>query len=400
MKRQETLPELVADLKDENLRKSDFVVPSSAMEMRDGQIIIKAEPENKGLNELLGEIGIQSVEAPSEMVLSCLPFFHENLAVRLDIPINYYGKMQTQKDKSLLDTNVNYWLQRAKKNFFMRSFIDKDEKTGVARALLSDRYNVIDNYDVLLATLEAVKESGIKMEIDKQGCDLTDKSMYVRFIVPQLEVDAPELLKRYRNPKTGEEGESGNGVISGFVIRNSEVGQGSFSISPRIVVLKCKNGLIFKDDNFSKVHLGARMDENSKINWSEETRHKNYQLVISQVKDAIKVFCSEEYLRGKIQKLTQLGAEKLEHPTDTIKNVSKHLSVTEEKEKSILDYFINGGDFTVMGVTQALTFHAHETQDADEQFEMESVAVELMPKMKTFDKPAVQRATRVKMKMN
>lgn len=399
MKRQGTLPELVAELKDENLKKKDFVVPSKCLTMRDGKIVISSEEENKSLMGILKEVGI-SAQVPTEMVLNCLPLFHENVAMRLDIPFRYYDKMEKLADKYLLDTNVTHWLKdKVATNYFLRTFINKEENEGFARALLSDRYNVIDNFDVLLACLEAVKESGLNLKIDTNGCDLTEKSMYVRFVVPNIEVDAPELLRNYRNPK-GDVGEAGNGIITGFVIKNSEVGQGSFTICPRAVILKCSNGMVFKDDNFSKMHLGARMEGYSQINWSEETKRKNFELVICQVKDAIKKFCSEEYLMGRIAKLQEYGKTDLKNPIDTVRNVTKHLSMSEEKEKNILDFFMRGGDFTPLGVSQALTFYAHETNDADEQYEMECLAVDLLPTMETFDKPYVNRSNQTKMAMN
>ena len=142
---------------------------------------------------------------------------------------------------------------------------------------------------------------------------------------------------------------SGNGIITGFVISNSETGFGTFSISPRAVVLACSNGMIFKDDAFAKRHLGSKLDEYSSIDWSEGTRTKNFELVCSQVKDAITTYASKDYLTGKIQDLQNKGNKQLEHPIDCVKNVTKHLTITEDKEKCILDYFFKSGDSTGFG---------------------------------------------------
>lgn len=53
----------------------------------------------------------------------------------------------------------------------------------MARAFLSDRYSVIDNLDVLTATLDGVRQAGVDVSIDR--CDLTDRRMYVRIIAPR-----------------------------------------------------------------------------------------------------------------------------------------------------------------------------------------------------------------------
>ena len=90
----------------------------------------------------------------------------------------------------------------------------------------------------------------------------------------------------------------------------------------------------------------------------------------------------------------------LKHPMDTVKNVTKHLNVSEEKEKSILDFFMRGGDFTAMGVSQALTFYAHETKDADEAHDMEVAAIDILPKIKDMDKPIVSKSVKTQMSLN
>jgi hypothetical protein len=397
MKRQTTLAELVTELKDQNLQKKDFVVPANLLSMENGELIVNNYNNNDSLSKLLNEVGVKS-ESSDKLILGCLPILHQNLSDKLDIPRKYYNRIQGLTDTSLIDTNVSYWLKNMKGNIFLRTFINKDKNEGFARAILSDRYNVIDNFDVLFATLEAVKASGLNLKIEDNGCDLTESKMYIRFVAPDVEINAPELLKNYKSPKGN--GGVGDGIITGFVITNSELGQGSFSISPRAVVLKCQNGMVFKNDAFGKVHLGSKMEQYSQIDWSEETKRKNYELIMAQVKDAVKQFTSEDFLRKKISELNEYSEVELTHPIETVKNVSKFLNITEEKEKSILDFFMRGGDFTAMGVSQALTFYAHETKDADEAHDLESVAVEILPKIKEMDKPSVSKSVKTLATLN
>jgi hypothetical protein len=90
----------------------------------------------------------------------------------------------------------------------------------------------------------------------------------------------------------------------------------------------------------------------------------------------------------------------LKNPIEAVKNVSRVLNITEEKEKSILDFFMRGGDFSAMGVSQALTFYAHETKDADEAHEMEMAAIDVLPKIKDLDKPVVTKSVKTQMALN
>jgi hypothetical protein len=237
----------------------------------------------------------------------------------------------------------------------------------------------------MLATLDAIRESGLNVLIESG--DITDTKFYMRFICPEIELEAPELLKNYRVPN-GTRG--GNGIISGFVISNSETGNGKFSISPRAVVLACSNGMIFKDDAFQKTHLGGKMEEYSTIDWSENTKQKNYELVCSQVKDAIKYYASKEYLGAKITDLIQKGNKELSYPIEAMKNVTKHLSISEEKEQNILNYFVKSGDTNAFGITQALTYFAHQNCSPEDRYDLEMNSVLVLDKINMFDKPEIK----------
>jgi len=393
-----SLQEIVQQLQNQNLLKQDFVVPSKYLKMNDANLIVINESKLDSLSKLLLDTGIAVNENELEKIeLSVLDCCHSQIGTRLEIPKKYYDKMLSkERYHHILDYNVTNWFsEKNENNFLLRTFIDKEQKTGIARAILSDRYNVLDNYDVMLATLDAIRESGINVQIESG--DITDTKFYMRFVCPDIEMEAPEILKNYRVPD-GTQG--GNGIISGFVISNSETGNGKFSISPRAVVLACRNGMIFKNDAFQKTHLGSKMEEFTTIDWSEETRQKNYELVCSQVKDAIKYYASEEFLGAKIHELMEKGNKELNHPIETIKNVSKHLAISEEKESSILNYFIKSGDTNAFGVTQALTYFAQHNASPEERYEIEQESVLILDSIDEFDKADIKRVVPSIINMN
>lgn len=393
-----SLQEIVQQLQNQNLLKQDFVVPSKYLKMNDANLIVINESKLDSLSKLLLDTGIAVNENDLEKIeLAVLDCCHSQIGTRLEIPKKYYDKMLSkERYHHILDYNVTNWFsEKNENNFLLRTFIDKDQKTGIARAILSDRYNVLDNYDVMLATLDAIRESGINVQIESG--DITDTKFYMRFVCPDIEMEAPEILKNYRVPD-GTQG--GNGIISGFVISNSETGNGKFSISPRAVVLACRNGMIFKNDAFQKTHLGSKMEEFTTIDWSEETRQKNYELVCSQVKDAIKYYASEEFLGAKIHELMEKGNKELNHPIETIKNVSKHLAISEEKESSILNYFIKSGDTNAFGVTQALTYFAQHNASPEERYEIEQESVLILDSIDEFDKADIKRVVPSIINMN
>lgn len=387
-KRKMSIKELVDQLQKEQLLKKDMIVPASCLSMHGGRMAIINADGNLALQDMLISTGIaphkegEAAFIDLDVTDSC----HDQIAGKMEIPRNYYQRLNVEENLPCLDYNVNHFLRTAEKNYFVRSFIDKDGGTGMMRAMLSDRFKVIDNYDVLMAALGAIKESGIEITI--HNADITEQKMYVRFEAPHVVRNSPALLQKYRTPDSGNQD---TGIMAGFILTNSETGHGGFSVQPRLIVRACSNGMVIQQDAFKKVHLGGKMEEYSEINWSEETAQKNMELIVSQTKDAVKTFMSEDYLGKIIARIEEKGAKQLEHPTDALKNVAREFSMSAEKEKSILDFFVKGADTTPFGITQAMTYYAHKVAGADEQFEMERVALAVVENAEKYDKPFTER---------
>lgn len=391
MKTKLNITELVAELRSQHTEKADFILPTSCLSMREGKLILTGEDE---LTQTLKQAGIEYKNEP--IILQCLDTVHGHICDKLGIPRNYYNRM-TDDHTVLRDDNVNHWLRNLSGNVMLRTFIDRNTNTGYARALLSDRYSIMDNFDVMLACLGGIREmeesqkhlpENDRINVELETGDITEKRLYLRFVAPKVEIQAPEILKSYRNPNTDNRN---NGIISGFVVANSEVGHGKFSISPRAVVLACRNGMIIKDDAFEKTHLGIRQDEGA-IVWSEETKSKNIELVSLQVKDALKTFTSPVYL-GQVVARMQEANKPIQNVSDTIRNVSKELLFSEDKEKDILNYFIKGGDMTAIGVAQAVTFFAGNNANPDEQYELEKMSVSIVENIDRYDRPVTTKRT-------
>jgi hypothetical protein len=402
MKRQVNLQELVSELKTQTLQKRDLVIPASHLSMENGRIVIHNVSGNDALSKILYETGIsQTGEGHLQrLVLDRLDTIDPHLIDKLGIPTKYFEKCDTEEDIALLDQNVNHWLRKLKGNYLLRTFVDKEESHGVARALLSDRFRTIDNYDVLLATLQAInevkKETGIDIQLDDKGCDISDKRLTMRFIAPQVEIDAPQLLKNYR-PNGGGSG-VGNGIISGFSVSNSEVGAGQFSIAARVKILRCDNGMIITQESFKQRHLGAKMEEFQV--WSEESRQKNLELVISQIKDSVKEYVSAECLGRVVAKLEEKAGYEVKHPVDCIKQVSQSIGISDEKADDILNIFMKSGDASAFGITQAFTLFAHTKGTAEEQFDIENRAMEVLESVEGFDKPLPKKTTKTQAQLN
>jgi hypothetical protein len=235
--RHATLADLAALLRDQQARKLDVVAPAAALRSTGARLVIdQTDPQ-------LTPDGVTMTTGSYTPTDVC----DDGLADKLGIPAAYLRRLRADHP-ALYDANVNGWLQRTDKSYLVRC-LRGDRGGGVARAFLSSGYKIIDNLDVLVAALDGLRQSGVPAEID--GCDLTPRRMYVRVVSPAVRALAPGLLSGYRSPFTGQSGADNPVVFAGWVLSNSETGCGAFTITPRLVVQICNNGM-----TITKVILG------------------------------------------------------------------------------------------------------------------------------------------------
>ena len=375
------LRELVTLLQSQRVRALDVVAPSGALTAFNGNLLIDGTEvvmDETGVSQTAGQYGITKVA-------------EEGIAAKLNIPQQYLRRMR-ETHPDLYDANVNGWLRHASNvdNKYLVRVLrtaagdDDVDGNGLVRAFLSDKYRIIDNLDVLLATLDGINNAGIEAQI--RSADLTDRRMYVKIWAPQVMQLAPTLLEGYRSPfengatRTGSAGlgHTAQGqpiVFAGFEISNSDTGGGAFSIKPQIVVQVCTNGMTCdKASHVRRVHMGARLDE-GQITWSDETQQRNLDLIRSQTRDAVSQFLSPEFLADQVAKLEQAATAKVSEPQKTIEVVTKQLTIPESLTESILSHFILGGQLTAGGVAQAVSSVAQTVQSGDLAAELEAAAI-------------------------
>ncbi|MGW7650213.1 DUF932 domain-containing protein [Streptomyces bobili] len=361
------LRDLVTILEDHRNRKLDVVTSASALSFRDGNVQVE------GIERQITQEGVTDVDGTYRPTAVA----DEGIADKLKIPVGYLRRMRAE-NVPLLDENVNAWLHQDPQRKFMLRALRGDSgpgmqpAVGVARALMSDSYKVMDNLDILLAALDGVQKSGHPTNVT--GCDLTDRRMYVRVESEAVAVMAPELLSGYRSPFDGRSGDELPIVSAGFVITNSEVGAGAWSVTPRVVMRVCTNGLTMPMDVMRAVHIGAKHDEGV-VSWSEETERKELAVITSKTADAVRTFLSREYVEAKLREIQIAAGKPVAEPTKTIEHVTKTLKIGNETKETILAHFIRGGQITAGGVMQAVTSTAQTLTDADQAAALEALAL-------------------------
>lgn len=399
--RNATLEDLASLLTEQQAAKHDVVVPASAVTAQGARLVID------GAGDMVPHPTDGLAAAPG--IFTPTATCDEGLAAKLGIPSAYLKRLRAGR-ADLYDANVNGWLHgwpaegvgADARKFLVRCFKGTDNSIGVARAFLSDGFGIIDNLDVLTAALEGVQASGAEVQV--VGCDLSERRMSIKVAAPGIMAYAPRLLAGYRNPfDAGEVRVGGDGgwdaarlaaaarlhggndyppgqepiVFAGFVIGNSEVGDGAFVVTPRIVVKWCRNGATITADALRRVHLGSRMDEGV-VKWTDDTMRKNLALVAAQARDAVATFLDPAYVQRVVDGIEAKAGVPVTNPETTVKAVGKQLGFAPERTEAVLRHFIMGGQATAGGVFNAVTSVAQTIADPDEARQVEEAGLQAL----------------------
>lgn len=393
---------LVEILKDQRTRRLDVIAPATAMEATDeGQWAIMGTVQDLTEEGVTSAAGLYSPTASAD----------SGLAAKLKIPGQYLAQLRVSRPdtyakliNSLIqgggavmgDDGPQLAYPASTDKYMFRLLRGDTAATGVARAVLSDKYLPIENLDILVATLDGVSKAGVQATIDR--CDLSDHRMYVTMVAPAVTAKAEELLKNYRNPFGDEftrwaaiaerEGMGYGGdepiVYGGFKFSNSETGNGSYRLEPVAIVRVCKNGLTIKMKAAKRqVHRGARQDEGI-LEYSADTLAKQLALITAKTRDSVAQWMTSGWLQGVVDDLTAQAGVPIADPVSVVHEVVRQSAIPTHLEEDILSRFILGGQITAGGVMQAVSAQAQLVTGADLASELEDLAI-----------PAMQLAARI-----
>jgi hypothetical protein len=371
---------LLATLDEQQERKVDVILPATNLCFSKGNLrVLRSDLEPE-----LTETGVKSPVqefVPNEV-------FDSGFADRLGGPVTatFIRKLRAEGWTDIIDGTLNGLLhgkegirEPQSKSVLLRALRDADgQPVGTARALLSNAYKIIDHVDTLRAAMQGMRAAGLGAENVTQ-CDLTARRMYVTVEVPEVRAQAASLLKDYVSPFTGQRGADNPIVHAGFVLGNSEVGDGTFFVYPRIVAEVCTNGMTIKKDVGALVqrHLGARLDDGL-VTYSDATHKANRELITRMAEDTVRTFLTEGYLHSVIRKLEEKAGEPVEKPEAAIKEVTRKLEIPALYD-DVLTHFIKGADLSRGGIMHAVTAAAQSSDiDADTAFRMEEKATALL----------------------
>lgn len=340
MKSGRSLVNLAQELERQLVTKQDMVVPSSMMRCHTDEVgSCKMMIEETGG---IGKYGITNLA-------------RRQLAEKLKIPFAYFERMRVEQP-ALLDRNVNTWLQTDNERRMIRTL------DGQVRAVLSDRYRRLDNFDLaenVLPILQRLPDARF------ESVELTETKMYIKLVTPRLQYEMTP----------------GDVVQAGIVITNSEVGHGTLSVQPLVYRLVCSNGLIASDRALRKTHVGRilQSDDEAITVFRDDTLAADDKAFFLKVRDVVEAAVSEATFRQVVEKMKKTLDIKLTgDPVKTVEVLANRYTLNEIERVGVLRHLIVEGDLSGYGLINAVTHYSHDVEDYDRATEFEALGGKLI----------------------
>ena len=262
---------------------------------------------------------------------------HTQLADKLEIPFRYYHKMESEAPELLVE-NVNTWLRKIRKGFFIRGLGDS------VRAFLSERYRVIDHLDVLYCSLNELQAH----EAEIEDCFLSETEMNIKV--------KSNKLKDFIRHKDDL-------ILGGLFLTNSETGHKALRIEPRLFRVQCSNGMIIEEFVTRQIHLG---------NGDEVLDEIVYLSIRRSIRELFSGF-------GEIiQTLRETTEIKVKNPQKVINNVVEHYRLSENQKENILIAFGAEPECDKYGIANAITMAAQMEDTWEKSIELERIGGNLI----------------------
>ena len=340
MKAGKTLQELAMELDRQQAVKKDMIVDMGALSMDPGDTGLALQVTG---GSMAAQYGINDIA-------------HRQIGQTLKIPALYYDRMRTEYPE-LLAQNVNGWFARTPDTKRMLRTMD-----GTARALLSDRYRRIDNFEVASAVLPIISGmDGASVE----SCELTESRMYLKVV----------------NPRVTAEVKKGDIVQAGIIISNSEVGMGSVNVSPLVYRLVCSNGMIAQDGAVRKYHVGRASEGGEDFSiYRNETIEADDKAFLMKLEDSVKAAVNQARFAAIVDKMREATEATMEAKVvpQVVELASKEYGITEAEGKGILGHLIAGGDLSLYGLANAVTRQAQDVESYDRSTELEATGYKII----------------------
>lgn len=258
------------------------------------------------------------------------------LLSRLNIPVQYFDRCPSK----LKNIQANFWAQRGG---YDREVMVRSVEGNRARAILSQAYTPLDDYDVIPLIADILGDYDLRIE----QADFTEDYTHLRI-----------LFNRTRT-----EARAGDVIQTGVHISNSEVGLRAIHIEPLVYRLVCTNGLVRPEGQgkTSIRHIGNAARLKDTLSNAIEDAREGTQLLVKQFKSAID--------------------EEINDWEALIKSTATQHQLSKAQMQNALDAWLQEEDATLYGVVNAFTRAAQREETFEERYQLERVGGALLSRV-------------------
>jgi hypothetical protein len=368
--RQRTTAEgLVARLKEERERQTDFVADTRSMRM---------VPVSEELAERLPEIPQSERLRPTKPKVAIVPVnddelwyqatgpvaanahAHNQIGSHLGIPRKYYLKM-LEDQPDLLAANVNTWLDANPKRRMVRTMRTNGSGPvmSFARGWMSDSYRRLDALELCDAVMPLLTDPASGWEIHQ--CGITDLAMHIEAVYPSITADVAV----------------GDQVALAVKLRTSEVAAGALSVAMGPMRLVCANIMWIPEYTERIVHLGSRQEGLVEV-LTDRTIRMEDELVMAKMRDLVAAMANHEAFAKMVATLQRAATASLADPVAASELLGNNLGLGDGELHQVQREMMTApGTDNMWGLANALTATARE-MDFERKAELETAAGKLM----------------------
>ena len=345
-----SLESFYSTLKAQDANKVDVVKPESAIRLKDASTLLDGTPLTKS--------GMNSLRLFTDIPSSMISFMDER----------GYSDELVKFVNDELNRREQDWSNKGKdaREFRVRTRHD-DDGNPVARAIVSERYGVIDNLEAMEMIIDALPSNDAIKDALASHLHNDGDDMFGNLLLPD-------------NIKSEPDSDYGVGIA----FRNSEVRNSTFKVSPFLFRAICLNGMIW-----------GRQDSSIKVN-QRHMGNIDKQELREEVRRAIVVALSQ----GN-DLLTLLGHSKhveVKNPEQVIAQLSRDNKMTIAQGKlwhkgyleSLQEASGHSHDRTAFGIVNGLTRSAQQYTGSTRE-QMETIASAILAPAIDADLQAISK---------
>ena len=282
----------------------------------------------------------------------------QQMAQTADLPLKFIDSLQQTTEpwaRELLAHNLDtvFTNRFEKSRYLLRSV------SGEVRGFLSDRYRRLDSRPIIEAFATAVQQKGAL----PYGGYVTDTKVALQAIMPEVYEPIP-----------------GEMVAYGLSLENSDFGNGALSIRAYLLRIWCSN-LAITQEEMRQVHQGKRLDDS--VLYSQRTYQLDAETTVSALRDVIGSQLNADALRRRMEAIRRANEQAVDAPSAK-ESLKKALLKSEadaviEAYNSPDTYNLPSGN-TTWRLSNAISWVAGNTEDAERKLELMKFAGEVLPK--------------------